>query len=291
VDLASRIGLEGAEEILERLAAGERDGRVSSADVLQMLEEAEKSDPLKMADLLHQMRDPGERKEMVLKAAQAVAKEFTGPPERKRGSAAPAPPALSPLPPGEGQGEGFPAASGVSSSPAAVPVPSPLPPGGPAERSPSEGGDQSEVFPAAMASPSFSAPPAPVSSPLSSGEGQGEGLPAATGSSSSATSFSSRLAAERLSARFRLLRLAVDSGQMTFSFKDVERALEAFSDGWARRRALALFLRAGIPQDLSECLELIERFESPRARAFCFAALAGRPGAGKLQPVAPPTGP
>jgi hypothetical protein len=76
---------------------------------------------------------------------------------------------------------------------------------------------------------------------------------------------------------------------MTFSFRDVELALEAFSNGWARRRALALFLRAGIPQDHSECLDLIERLESPRARAFCLAALAGRPGAG-TQLVASPIG-
>lgn len=283
VDLASRIGLEGAEEILERLAAGERDGRVSSADVLRLLEEAEKSDPRKMAALLREMRDPGERKEMALKAAEAVAKEFTGPPEPKKARAAPGPvsPPLvpSPLPPEEGEGEGLPTAAVLPAPGASAPVLSPLPPGE----------VRSEVFPAVAAPLSFSAPSAPVSSRLPPQETQGERLPAAADSSSSPTSFSARLAAQPLSARFRLLRLTIATGQMTFSFRDVELALEAFSNGWARRRALAVFLRAGIPQDRSECLDLIERLESPRARAFCLAALAGRPGA-ETQLVASPIG-
>lgn len=257
-ELASRLGLEGAEEILERLATSERDGRVSSADVLRLLDEAEKSDPRRMADLLHEMRDPRERKEMALKAAEALAKEFTAPDEEEKRKSPPTPtPAIPPEsskvvapPPAPAPPTPLPLALQPPSPPLA-PIPYPIasarPPEEPAHRSPAE---------------EF----AEAGSPGAAG-GHGDG-PVAI--------FASRLAGAPLAVRFRLLRLELAAGKVPFSFGDVERALEAFPEGWARRRALASFLRAGVPEDLTECQRLIERLESPRARAFCLAAIAGR---------------
>lgn len=50
--------------------------------------------------------------------------------------------------------------------------------------------------------------------------------------------------------------------------------LEAFPDGWARRRALLELLRAGVPAALDDVFALIETLGSDRDRLWCLGTLA-----------------
>ena len=52
--------------------------------------------------------------------------------------------------------------------------------------------------------------------------------------------------------------------------------MEAFPDGWARRRALVELLRAGNPPVLRDALALLDTLGSERDRLWCLGALADR---------------
>ena len=50
--------------------------------------------------------------------------------------------------------------------------------------------------------------------------------------------------------------------------------VEAFPDGWARRRALVELLRTGVPPALGDALGLVEVLGSERDRLWCLGTLA-----------------
>jgi hypothetical protein len=54
---------------------------------------------------------------------------------------------------------------------------------------------------------------------------------------------------------------------------NLERLLECFPEGWARRRALAQMLRAGIPEDFRDAMTLVSTQRSASARLWCLTAL------------------
>jgi hypothetical protein len=54
---------------------------------------------------------------------------------------------------------------------------------------------------------------------------------------------------------------------------NLERLLECFPEGWARRRALAQMLRAGIPGDFHDAMTLVSTESSASARLWCLTAL------------------
>jgi hypothetical protein len=76
-----------------------------------------------------------------------------------------------------------------------------------------------------------------------------------------------------LTARFHALRrhLAEAKG---LSAEELRPVVEAFPDGWARRRALLELLRSGSPAALPDALGLVEALGSERDRAWCLGALA-----------------
>jgi hypothetical protein len=78
--------------------------------------------------------------------------------------------------------------------------------------------------------------------------------------------------ASSLTDRFQVLRRHLKGAGL--SGEDPRTVLEAFPDGWARRRALLELLRAGSPPGLGDALGLIEALGSERDRAWCLGALA-----------------
>lgn len=50
--------------------------------------------------------------------------------------------------------------------------------------------------------------------------------------------------------------------------------VEAFPDGWARRRALLELLRSGSPAAFRDALGLVDALGSERDRVWCLGALA-----------------
>lgn len=76
-----------------------------------------------------------------------------------------------------------------------------------------------------------------------------------------------------LTARFRLLRRRIGTLRRV-SAEDLRRVLEAFPDGWARRRALVDLIEAGVPERASDALSLLDALQSPSDRAWCLGTLA-----------------
>ena len=79
--------------------------------------------------------------------------------------------------------------------------------------------------------------------------------------------------AASLTARFHVLRrhLAAAKGLPADGLRSV---VEAFPDGWARRRALVELLRNGAPAALGDALGLVEILGSERDRLWCLGTLA-----------------
>ena len=86
--------------------------------------------------------------------------------------------------------------------------------------------------------------------------------------------------AASLTARFQILRRHLEEAR-GLSAEELLPAVEAFPDGWARRRALLELLRSGSPGALPDALGLVESLGAERDRAWCLGALAdGRALAG-----------
>jgi len=75
--------------------------------------------------------------------------------------------------------------------------------------------------------------------------------------------------------RLRVLNREIDGirGSKTTTLRSL---LETFPSGWARRRALAALISAGIPESDTEALDLIAGLENEIDRRWCLGALARR---------------
>ena len=76
-----------------------------------------------------------------------------------------------------------------------------------------------------------------------------------------------------LTARFRLLRRRVAEVRR-LSTVDLRAVLEAFPDGWARRRAFVDLIEAGMPERVADALSLMDALQSPSDRSWCLGTLA-----------------
>jgi hypothetical protein len=75
----------------------------------------------------------------------------------------------------------------------------------------------------------------------------------------------------------RLLELRRElSGMAGSSVETLREVVESFEDGWARRRAVAAFLDAGIPESANGALELVATLGRERDRRWCLGILASR---------------
>jgi hypothetical protein len=73
--------------------------------------------------------------------------------------------------------------------------------------------------------------------------------------------------------QLRVLRREL-SGFVGSSTETLRRVVDGFPDGWARRRALAALLEAGIPSQIDDALNLIECLGREMDRRWCLGILA-----------------
>ncbi|MBC8647672.1 MAG: hypothetical protein H7X85_10940 [Thermoanaerobaculia bacterium] len=266
--LARQIGVEGVEEVLERLADGKLDGRASSKELLRILEEAEKADPARAKALLASAKDVGRQKEMLRRAAEAIRQQVFE-------TSAPSAPVAVPRP--EPPAAALPLTPQVQPPPVETPPPPPVP-GKPAPAYPIPVPAAPAERPSIPITPTVGAPTAfppqvvvPGVAPFaSSAPAPPPALPPET------LGFLDRLREASTVRRLRLLREGIE-GIRPMSPDELRAVLEAFPVGWTRRRALAALLRAGVPAETSEATALIEELDSSSARLWCYAALLERP--------------
>jgi hypothetical protein len=76
--LASEVGIDGAEELVERMAS--KHGRLKPAAILQVLEKARGTPPAHLRDLLRGLRDPRRRRQILKQGLDAVTAELVDDP-------------------------------------------------------------------------------------------------------------------------------------------------------------------------------------------------------------------
>lgn len=254
--IAAQIGIEGADDLVEVIAAHQ--GTTPPTELIGALNNLQKVDAATLKSIATKMRDPRQRGQVVAQGLRAVESALIGPeasappappPPRPASApvtvkpaaswplreAAPAPPAPAPAPPAPAPA---PAPAPVKAAEPPKPVAAPAPPPAPAPASPAPPARPPE-------------PAAPVGSALA------EGL----------------TAAPALTARFRLLRRRIAEVRR-LTPADLRAILEAFPDGWARRRALVDLIEAGVPERTADALSLLDTLQSPGDRSWCLGTLA-----------------
>jgi hypothetical protein len=271
-DLARRAGFDQAEGFLERLARDK--GRLTPSLLLQIVQRARNVDEGDVDNLVRGLRDPERREELLHGGIEFVADMLDEPSSEVEEEAVAAPPPEEPEedepppPPPEPEIEpAQPAPPVVPEIAAAEPeqkiAPEPLPVEEPAPKpvAPIAVAVVPAVAPAFAAPPAASAPEVRVTpEPVETPDGDTD---AVVNLLTSTPSTQRRLGILR-NELDRIGKLDVDA---------LQRLLELFPAGWARRRALAALLRAGIPAKLMHAVFLIEQLESPTARRWCVGAL------------------
>ncbi|MFL6234992.1 MAG: hypothetical protein ACJ76N_17795 [Thermoanaerobaculia bacterium] len=239
VAVAAQLGLDHADEVVDAVA--KRSGHETSPALISIIEKAQTQGTAQLPALLADLRDPGRRTERLKQGAQAaVESALAAPPLPKPSPPKPktAPPA--PLPPIE--------AAPIPPAPKTEPPPPPPEPVAPPPPPP----------PLVQAAPP---PPLPLPKPE----------PVARKTDGA---LAGKLAeVPSLTGRFQALRRHLKEAQ-GLSREELHPVLEAFPDGWARRRALLELLRSGTPAALQDALGLVEALGSERDRAWCLGALA-----------------
>ncbi len=233
--VATQLGLDHADEVVDAIA--KRSGHETSPALVSMIERAQTQGTAHLPALIADLRDPQRRVERLKQGAQAAVEgALAAPPAAK-----PAPPPPKPLPPIE--------AAPIPPAPKPAPVPPPPEPVAPPPPPP------------VQAAP----PPPPVPPPRPKPEPVARKVDGALAAKLSEAS--------SLTARFQVLRRYLKEAQGLFQ-EELHLILEAFPDGWARRRALLDLLRSGAPAALQDALGLVETLGSERDRAWCLGALA-----------------
>ncbi len=261
--LAEEAGFEGAEDLLESLAA--KKGGVAPALMLQFLNSLRDRGTEELSGVMAGLRDPETRDEILLRGANAVAEAFV--PEETEDEDSP-----------EGPGHSI-------DTFAAEPEPQPPPPPIEHEKAP-------DTQPVVKQAPVVFQPPetdhgAPERT-LELAQEQSEPSPVVTEIApieaemgpAERRGIDVAFLVEDLEAemslvdRFLCLREAapaIDAGG-----GDLGRLVGAFPNGWARRRALVALLEAGLPAQVGDALDLIEALERPVDRRWCLGVLADR---------------
>jgi len=241
--VAAQLGLDHADELVEGIAR--RSGHEASPALISMIEKAQTQGTAHLPALIADLRDPNRRAERLKQGAQAaVAGALASPtaPAVTPKAAPPRPAPPSPLPPME--------AAPIPPARKPEPEPPPAEPVVPAAPPPP---------PPAQAAPPPPPPPKPRPEP-----------PARKTDGALAGKLAE---APSLTGRFHALRRHLKEAH-GLSGEELRPVLEAFPDGWARRRALLELLRSGAPAALPDALGLVEALGAGRDRAWCLGALA-----------------
>jgi hypothetical protein len=279
--IASQLGVKGLDAVLEKL--GRKGDGISPAELLQVLEKADDLDGSKLRRLVGDLRDP-ERRNNLLRHGLDYVEDRLGAEEVEEID--------EPSPEKAMERTAKPEEIEV---PVVAPAPRPAPPA--IEEEEAEGeppkieaelleseqvGHEPELpaqeLPAAEVPPPprpvvSAPPPAVVEATMPPEEPERideETEPIAA--QDAAPTPGEKMNALPLTKRFRLLRRLLE-GEAAIGIDRAAELLEAFPDGWARRRALLTMLHAGAPSTTGDALELIERLERPADRRWCALAL------------------
>lgn len=253
-DLVAGLGLEGADDLVEAIAAHQ--GTKPPAGLIQAVNQVNRLDPEALRSVATRMREPGQRGGLLKQGLQVLESKLAGP--------------EPPLRPPPGPPAGFTAVA-AAQPPAPPPIPLPV---------------QAAPAPAPVAviqaAPAFQpAAPPPAPAPLKPVPAQPVPIPVPVPAPEAAAVVSAvrgGLAVElaavpALTSRFRLLRRRL-SAVRQLSPGELRGVVEAFADGWARRRALSELLETGIPERTADALALVDSLQSPGDRSWCLGTLA-----------------
>lgn len=253
--VAAQLGLDHADDLVEAIA--KRSGTQASPALISLIEKAQVKGTAQLPGLIADLRDPGKRAERLRQEAQTLLEEAV--PAQPAPSAVPPPPAPQPKAPPPpvppvATAPPQPPAPPPPQAPAPVVIAAPEPPSPPPPAEPAPAPKIQETAP-------VSPPPKPQSAPPPVRPTETNPLAAQLALASS------------LTARFHALRqhLAEVHGA---SAEPLRSVLEAFPDGWARRRAFLELLRAGVLGSVRDALVLVESLGSERDRLWCLGALA-----------------
>lgn len=246
-EIASELGMRGVEGLLERL--GNKSEGIPAAELLQALDKVE-DDPVKLGALVRGLREPARRKELLRNGVGLLDRWLED--EARATEEETAEPAADTVEPVRHGTPEVAVASEIIVRPAPDhPAQAEIPPA-----------DSIEIeAPPARADPSTDEEPeqAPVVHTRVP-------PPVGTHTRERPADLSS------LTRRFRALRESLgDSGRL----RDLhaEDVADAFPDGWPRRRAVCLLLRAGLPGTTREAVSLVRRLSRPVDRRWCALAL------------------
>jgi hypothetical protein len=257
-ELARRAGLERAEGYLEILAREK--GRLSPSLLLQIVQRFKGVDTGDVNDLVRDLGDPERREELLRGGLEAVEDWLDEPDAEDREPAAEPPPAADPEP----DEPDIPIVPAVAEPPEAAVEVEPPPPKAPAAPTPTwPAGPAARPTAAAVPKPPSVAPPRELAVVPPRLESTDEGPDEVLRLLKDAPSTQRRLAVLRREIE-RVAELDVEG---------LHRLLDLFPDGWARRRALAALLVAGVPAKLVHAVFLIEQLASPTARRWCAGTL------------------
>ncbi len=257
-DLITGLGLEGADDLVEAIAAHQ--GTKPPAELIQAVNQMQKLDPSTLRSVATRMRDPEQRGEVIQEGLRTLETKLAGPEPSLRPPPGPPvgfvtarPPAPPPAAPQPVQAAPAPAPTPIpvpiiQAAPAVQPAPTPI-----------------VVAPSPPPAPPKPAPaqPAPIPVPVPAPE------PAAAARGSLAEELA---AVPVLTTRFRLLRDRLTAVRQLTS-GELRGVVEVFADGWARRRALSELLEAGIPVRTADAMALVDTLQSPGDRSWCLGTL------------------
>jgi hypothetical protein len=209
-------------------------GTTPPTELIGAINNLQKVDPATLKSLATKMQDPRQRAQVLTQGLKAVESALIAP-EAKPAPAPPPPPKPAPAP-----APAKPPEPPKPPQPVAAPAAPPPPPPAPVP-----------VAPPPAPEPAHREPAAPVRPMLA------EGL----------------AAVPALTARFRLLLRRIAEARR-LPAADVRAILEAFPDGWARRRAFVDLIEAGVPERTADVLSLLDALQSPGDRSWCLGTLA-----------------
>jgi hypothetical protein len=254
--VAAQLGLDHADDLVEAIA--KRSGTQASPALISLIEKAQVKGTTQLPGLIADLRDPGKRAERLRQGAQIVLEEAApakpAPPVIPPPPAVPQPKAPPPPAPPAATAPPQPPAPPPPQAPAPVVIAAPEPPSPPPPAGPAPAPKIQETAPV---SPLPKPQPAPPSV-----------RPAETNPLAAQLTLASSLTARFHALRQHLMEVHGASAEQLRS------VLEAFPDGWARRRALLELLRAGALASIRDALVLVESLASERDRLWCLGALA-----------------
>ncbi len=276
-ELTARLGVEGASELVERLAR--RSGGLAPTALLEAVHAARDMDDADVVRVVRDLGDPQHREEAVRHGLEAVAEHLgeaaaagdeAADPDPTDDDGLPPVPVAPPFSGDEKTSAELPPQE-AAPHPEIPPPPSAdarsetIPPAPPPSRPPSE----APVTAAARRPPRGERPaPAPRQAPAAA-----RSSPWTRPSPTPSADPTSRVERLPLVDRMREARSVLVESGASLDGAGLGRLLDTLPEGWPRRRILAAALRLGLPPSLGEALRLVDGQPTAAARRWCLAAL------------------